>query len=195
MSATRDLESRTEDNTVSETGDAKSGFCFKDFCITWLRTALMTTVLFFLIITFICQGFRVYGSCMEPNIKTGERVLGSKLVYRFSPPTRGDVVVFKYPKDPNKIFIKRVIAMPGETIKIIDGVVYVNGRRLHESYVVYLPHGSYGPEVVRPGNLFVMGDFRDQSSDSRSWGELPLKNIEAKGWLRYWPINRFQLIR
>jgi signal peptidase I len=161
----------------------------------WLKTAAATVALFFFLVTFVVQGFRVYGSCMEPNLRTGERVLGNKLVYKFTHPARGDVVVFRCPTDPNKTYIKRVIGLPGETIEIRDGAVYINNAPLREPYLVNAPHGDYGPERITPGNLFVMGDFRDQSNDSRYWGELPINNVEAKAWVRYWPIQRLNMLK
>ncbi|MBI2844646.1 MAG: signal peptidase I [Armatimonadetes bacterium] len=161
----------------------------------WLKTAITTVALFLFTVTFIIQGFSVYGSCMEPNLRTGERVLGNKFVYRLDSPERGDVVVFRYPQDPRKIFIKRVVGLPGEVLEIQSGQVYINGRLLDEPYVVHESHGSYGPEVIKPGYLFVMGDYRDQSNDSRVWGELPIENIEAKAWVRYWPLGRLEIMR
>jgi signal peptidase I len=160
----------------------------------WLRTALVTALLFFFLVAFVIQGFRVYGSCMEPNLHTGERVLGNKLIYRFKSPARGDVVVFKYPKDPSKIYIKRVIGLPGEVIEIKQGRVFINDAQIHEPYLLYLTHDSYGPERIKPNSLFVMGDHRDQSNDSRFWGELPIRNIEAKAWVKYWPVKKATLL-
>jgi signal peptidase I len=180
---------------VPQSQASKAGDSAAEIIASWLRTAIATIVLFLLTVTFIVQGFRVEGSCMEPNLVTGERILGSKLIYRFKAPARGDVVVFKYPKDPRQTFVKRVIGMPGETIEIRDGMVFIDGERLSEPYVINSPHGSYGPEVIRPGNLFVMGDYRDMSNDSRRWGELPIKDIKARGWIRYWPPSHTGLLR
>ena len=162
---------------------------------TWLQTAVVTVVLFLFLVTFVVQGFAVSGSCMEPNLKTGERLLGNKLIYRFSSPTRGDVVVFKYPVDPSKMYIKRIIGMPGETIEIRNGHVSIDGEQLREPYLVHASHGSYGPEKIKSDCYFVMGDFRDQSNDSRIWGELPIKDVEAKAWVRFWPPKRIDLLR
>ena len=151
----------------------------------------MTLVVFLFLVTFVVQGYKVYGSCMEPNLNTGERLLGNKFVYRFDKPARGDIVVFKYPRDPSKFFIKRIIALPNETVQIRSGKVYVNGRKLDESqYVVKIPHGHYPPERVPKGAVFVLGDNRDESNDSRFWGVLPTRNIQAKACLRYWPCSR-----
>lgn len=162
---------------------------------SWLRVLITSVALFLFTVTFIAQGFSVFGSCMEPNLRTGERVLGNKLIYRIESPARGDVIVFKYPKNPEKTFIKRVVGLPGETLEIRGGRVYINDRPLSEPYLVNAPHGSYGPETIKPGKLFVMGDYRDQSNDSRYWGELPVRNVEAKAWIRYWPVKRMDLMR
>lgn len=155
-----------------------------------IETTLMTIVVFVFLITFVIQGFKVYGSCMEPNLYTGERLLGNKFVYRFENPSRGDIIVFRFPPDPHKIFIKRIIGLPGETVEIREGKVYVNGKVLDESYMRNVAHGDFPPQKVPKENVFVLGDNRDSSNDSRFWGDLPIKNIQAKAWLRYWPIAR-----
>jgi signal peptidase I len=139
---------------------------------------------------FGTRGFSVYGSCMEPNLKTGERVLASRMSYWFNGPQRGDVVIFKYPCDPSKNYVKRVIGLPGDSIKIESGKLYVNDKLQNEPYKLLAAHGDYGPETIKKGNLFVMGDNRDQSNDSRYWGELPLANVQAKAVLLYWPPSR-----
>lgn len=160
----------------------------------WVQSAVITVVLFFFLITFVVQGFAVSGSCMEPNLWTGERILGSKFIYRFKTPERGDIIVFSYPKDPKRAFIKRVVGLPGETIEISRGQVFIDDRPLIEPYLTHTAHGDYGPERIKEGNLFVMGDYRDNSSDSRDWGELPIKNIRAKAWVRYWPAKRVDVL-
>jgi signal peptidase I len=162
---------------------------------SWLQTAVITAALFFLITRFAVQGFAVSGSCMEPNLHTGERILGNKFVYTVARPARGDVIVFRYPLDPSKTYIKRVIALPGETICILSGRVFIDGRELPEPYVVNSPHGDFGPEKVGPGRLFVMGDYRDESNDSRAWGEVPISNVKAKAWVRYWPPRVAEVVR
>lgn len=156
----------------------------------------MTLLVFVFLVTFVVQGFKVYGSCMEPNLLTGQRLLGNKFVYRFQPPGRGDIVVFKFPLDTRRTFVKRVIGLPGETIEIHNGKVYVNKALLNErTYVKNSVHGDFPPERIPPGNVFVLGDNRDESNDSRYWGYLPLSNIEAKAWIRYWPLSQFQTLR
>ena len=143
---------------------------------------------------FGTRGFYVYGSCMEPNLKTGERVLAVRFAYMLSGPKRGDVVIFKYPCDPSKNYVKRVIGLPGDTVEIRGGVMYVNGEALSEPYKELAAHGNYGPETVRADNLFVLGDNRDQSNDSRYWGELPLANVQAKAVMAYWPLRDAHLL-
>jgi signal peptidase I len=160
-----------------------------------IKAGLMTALLFLFVITFVVQGFKVYGSCMEPNLETGQRVLGNKFVYKFDRPQRGDVIVFRYPKDPSRIYIKRVVALPGETIEIRNGQVFIDNERLVESYVRLIPHGNHPRTRIGENNLFVLGDFRDASNDSRYWGELPMENIQAKIWLRYWPVEKIEVVR
>ena len=155
------------------------------------ETFILTITVFLVLVTFIVQGYKVYGNCMEPNLFTGERLLGNKFVYRFEQPRRGDVVVFKYPPDPGKVFIKRIIAVPGDTIRIQDGKVYINSTELDEHrYVKTVTHSSFGPRTVSKDHVFVLGDNREESNDSRFWGELPIRNIQAKAWVRYWPVSR-----
>jgi signal peptidase I len=161
----------------------------------WMETLVTTLLIFLLVETFIVQGFKVYGSCMEPNLYTGERLLGNKLVYHLQAIHRGDIVVFRPPHKPDTPFIKRVIGLPGETIAIHENRVYINGVPLREPYLRFAWHDDRPADRIPPGMLYVMGDNRDNSSDSRSWGELPVRNVEAKAWLRYWPLSRVRVLR
>jgi signal peptidase I len=161
----------------------------------WMETLITTLLIFLLVETFVVQGFKVYGSCMEPNLYTGERLLGNKLVYHLHGVHRGDIVVFRPPHKPDTPFIKRVIGLPGETIAIHHNRVYINGVSLREPYLRFAWHDDRPAERIPPGMLFVMGDNRDNSSDSRSWGELPVRNVEAKAWLRYWPLSRVKVLQ
>ena len=131
---------------------------------------------------------------MEPNLKTGERVLAVRFAYMLSGPHRGDVVIFKYPCDPSKNYVKRIIGLPGDVVEIRDGKMFVNHKPLTEPYKQLEAHGDYGPEKVREGNLFVLGDNRDQSNDSRFWGELPMANIQARAVMAYWPPSRMHFL-
>jgi signal peptidase I len=112
----------------------------------------------------------------------------------FRTPNRGDVVIFRYPGDPRKNYVKRVVGLPGDTVEIRDGILYVNHKALDEPYKLLAAHGDYGPVKVRDGYLFVLGDNRDHSNDSRYWGELPLANVEAKAIVRYWPPARWHML-
>lgn len=161
----------------------------------WAETLLTTFLIFLFVESFVVQGFKVYGSCMEPNLFTGERLLGNKLIYHFDGIHRGDIVVFRPPHRPDTPFIKRVIGMPGEILEIRNNQVYINGNMLREPYLRNAWHDNRSAERIPVGMLFVMGDNRDNSSDSRSWGELPLTNVQAKAWLRYWPLSRLELLR
>lgn len=164
---------------------------FREF----IETIVMTLVVFILLVTFVIQGFKVYGSCMEPNLHTGERLLGNKFIYHFENPSRGDIVVFKYPADPRKVFIKRIVALPGDMIEIQSGKLFLNKKPVAEGYVKTVAHGSFPAEKVTSGHVFVLGDNRDESNDSRFWGELPMVNIQARAWLRYWPINKISVFK
>ena len=158
------------------------------------RITVLVIILTCALLVFGTRGFYVYGSCMEPNLKTGERVLASRFSYWFNSPQRGDVVIFKYPCDPTKNYVKRVVGLPGDLIEIKCGQLYVNGEVQPEPYKLLAAHGDYGPERVHSNMLFVLGDNRDQSNDSRFWGELPMENVQAKALLLYWPPSRWHMI-
>lgn len=161
-------------------------------------TIVLTALIFLFLVTFVVQGYKVYGSCMEPNLRSGERLLGNKFIYRFAKPGRGDVIVFKYPRDPSKVFVKRVVGLPGETVEIRSGRVFIDGKPVDEhKYVKNTPRDPNGDLIrhrVAPNHLFVLGDNRDQSNDSRSWGDLPIEDVQAKVWLRYWPPARCAIV-
>lgn len=160
-----------------------------------LETMILTAAIFLFLITFVIQGYRICGGCMEPNLNDGERLLANRFIYRVSKPRRGDVVVFQYPLDPQKTFIKRVIGLPGDTVEIREGKVFINGEELEESgYVVSVSDESFPLETIPDDNVFVLGDNRGSSNDSRYWGDLPLENIRAKAWLRYWPLSRMSVL-
>lgn len=153
-------------------------------------------VVAFLLKTFIVQPFWVPTGSMIPTIMPNDRVLALKFVYRFTHPKQGDIVVFLPPNGENKDYIKRVVAVSGQRIKIIDGVVYINGKPLKEDYLHpdYFDSGSM-PEVVVPrGHVFVMGDNRPNSLDSRVFGPIPEESIIGKAVMIYWPLNRIRFL-
>jgi len=152
----------------------------------------LALLLFFGVQTII-ESRVVEGSSMETNLHDGERLIVVKAAYWFGEPQRGDVVIFTHPLDPERTLVKRVIALPGEWIEIKNSIVYINGSPLDEPYV----QGTTSPfslmQVPR-GYCFVMGDNRQSSSDSRSWGPLPEENIIGRAWLLYWPLEDWHLI-
>ena len=149
-----------------------------------------------LVVTFVAQPFRVQGTSMLPLLEDSERILVNKFVYHFVAISRGDVVVFWYPRDPTVSFIKRVVGLPGDLVEIKKGAVYVNDLRIEETYLApqYRDEQSYPARRVRPGFYFVLGDHRNGSNDSRSWGEVPEKYIYGKAVLRFWPFSKWGVI-
>jgi signal peptidase I len=148
------------------------------------------------IVTFVAQPFRVQGTSMLPLLEDSERILVNKFIYHFVPIARGDVVVFWYPRDPSVSFIKRVVGLPDDSVEIRRGALYVNGRLVDEGYLApqYRDDQSFPLRKVREGYYFVLGDHRNGSNDSRSWGEVPEKYIYGKAVLRFWPFAKGGLI-
>jgi signal peptidase I len=144
---------------------------------------------------FVMQGFCVSGECMQPHLYTGERVLANKLVYHLASPKRGDIVIFDYPKDVTQVYVKRVVGLPGETVAIQAGQVFINGKPLSEPYRVYAAHGDMAMQSIPRSQYFVMGDNRDVSDDSRYWGDLPRQDIIGRAVACYWPPSRCQVFR
>jgi signal peptidase I len=157
-----------------------------------LETLLLSVVLF-VMINAVSARIRIDGSSMEPNLHHGEFVIVSKVNYRLGEPERGDVVVFDFPRNITKEYIKRVIGLPGEEILIEDGVVYVNGVELTEPYLMMEPRYE-GEWVVPADTLFVLGDNRNNSSDSHNWGTVPMENIIGEALLVYWPPESWGLV-
>lgn len=163
-----------------------------------LIETLAITVILFLIARASLQPFTVQGQSMEPTLHNHEFILVEKVSYWFESPQRGDIVVFKYPDDPTQDYIKRVIGLPGDHVVIQNGGVYVNGTRLTEKYIAAPPDYAgctYCDVVVPKGDLFVLGDNRDNSSDSHEWGLLPRGNVIGRAVLAYWPLPDLTLLR
>ena len=155
------------------------------------RTLLSAAVYATILVTFGFQVARVDGLSMAPTLEDRDRLIVNKLVYELGDPRPGDIVMLYYPRDPKKMFVKRVIAKEGDTVRIVDGRVYVNDIALHDEYVPaeFRSHDDWGPTVVDQGYYFVMGDHRNNSSDSRHWGSVPKKYIVGKVKVRWWPIQ------
>jgi signal peptidase I len=158
--------------------------------LAWVRTLASAAVYATLIVTFGFQVARVEGLSMAPTLQDQDRLVVNKLVYRLSPPRRNDIVMLYYPVNPDKSFVKRVIAEESDQVRITDGRVYVNDIPLDDDYVPseYRSHDDWGPQVIPEGYYFVMGDHRNNSSDSRHWGLVPKKYIIGKVLVRWWPI-------
>ncbi|AZO95044.1 signal peptidase I [Iocasia frigidifontis] len=164
----------------------------------FLQSLVIAAILAFFIITFIAQSFVVDGQSMEPTLHDGERLFVNKFIYRFHPPERLDIIVFKPHGAPRNKFIKRVIGLPGETIYIHNGRTFVDGEPLKEDYINEKMQGEYGPYQVPEGHVFVMGDNRNHSADSRipSYvGYVDYKSISGKAFWVYWPLNKMRVIR
>ncbi len=159
----------------------------------WTRDLLIAIGLALVIIVFLYQPVKVEGTSMAPLLSDQERIFINKFVYRFAPIERGDVVVFWYPLDRSKSFIKRVLALPGETLEIRRGVVYINGHIVPEPYVPpqYADVTDFGPVRVPRGDYFVMGDHRISSNDSRVFGPVPSQYIYGRAVFAYWPVDHF----
>ena len=154
---------------------------------------------------------------MDPTLNSGQYLIVNKLVYHsldmnrlarylpfiqaepgevtylFHRPHRGEIIVFHYPKDPSRDFVKRVVAIPDDTIEIVRGKVYVNGEPLEEPYVVDTSRSSMEEQTLGPDDYFVLGDNRPQSNDSQDWGPVPLENIVGRAWVTYWPFSKISL--
>ncbi len=163
---------------------------WKDELVAWFKTLASAAVYATLIVTFGFQVARVEGQSMAPTLADQDRLIVNKFAYRVGIPRRGDIVMLYYPINPDKSFVKRVIAEEGDTVKITDGRVYVNDVPMDDSFVPpeYRSHDDFGPQVIQEGYYFVMGDHRNNSSDSRHWGLVPKKYIIGKVQLRWWPL-------
>lgn len=163
------------------------------------RDLVFALMIMALVLVFVAQPVKVEGTSMLPRLHDGERIFVNKLIYYGLPEVeRGDIVVFWFPDDPTKSYIKRVIGLPGETVQMRAGRIFVNGKELQEPYLdpaLNVSDDDRAPTYVRPHYYFVMGDNRDNSSDSRSWGLVPEKYIYGKALVRYWPLPDAGVIR
>jgi signal peptidase I len=163
----------------------------------WLRDVVISLAVSAFFIVFLYQPVKVEGTSMMPTLLDQERVFINKFVYKLEPIERGDVIVFRYPRDPSKSYIKRVIAVAGDRVRIDAGVVYVNGRRMSEDYVprMYEDVRSYPETIVPPHGYFVLGDHRNLSNDSRDFGTVDEDFIYGKAVFGYWPVDKMGMLR
>lgn len=164
---------------------------------SWFRDLFFSVLVSFFIILFVYQPVKVEGGSMEPGLEDQERIFINKLVYRWESIDRGDIVVFRYPRDPHKSFIKRVIGLPGDRVRIAFGHVYLNGELVEEAYVPedFLDTRSYPDTVVPANSYFVLGDHRSMSNDSRDFGPVPRSYIYGKAVFGYWPMEKLGVLR
>ena len=180
---------------------------------------IILALLVFMVLHLSIQNYKVEGPSMEPTLNQNEYLIVNKLVYLrfdpaevfdalpfydggtdeadryvFHPPVRGEVVVFRSPRDQERDFVKRVIGLPGDTVEIVSGTVYVNGLQLIEPYLDRKDNTTMGPVKVEPGTVFVLGDNRGSSNDSRSWGPVPTENLIGRAWMRFWPLDHLGVL-
>ena len=167
--------------------------------LSWVRDLAFSVLIAVILIVFIYQPVKVEGTSMMPALVDQERIFINKFVYKFGIGSvdRGDTVVFWFPGDPTKSYIKRVIGLPGDTVEVQNGGVFVNGKALDEAYVPeeYRDHSFMPPARVPDGQYFVLGDHRSSSNDSRSWGMVPRRYIYGKAVFVYWPLERAGVLR
>jgi signal peptidase I len=163
---------------------------------SWIRDLFIALFIAGVIILFFYQPVKVEGTSMMPRLNDQERIFINKFVYRLEQIHRGDVVVFWFPRDTTKSYIKRVIGVPGDTVEIVRGEVYVNGKKLAEPYILQQYRGDQTvlPARIGPGEYYVLGDHRNSSNDSRAWGTVPRSFIYGKAELAYWPIGSMGLL-
>lgn len=183
-----------------------------------LFETVILALLIFLALQFSVQNFRVEGPSMRPTLEEGEYVLVNKLVYmRFRPqdvasllpfvesddsrdrypihpPRRGEVIIFEFPRDPTRDFVKRVVGVPGDLVEIENGVTFINGEELSEPYITQTDRRDMDPVEVEEGTYFVLGDNRRASNDSRDWGTVPAGNIIGRAWVSFWPLDRWHAL-
>ena len=159
-----------------------------------LETVVPAVIIALLINLFMAQATRVYGQSMEPSLHSNQRLIVEKVSYHLHPPKRGDVIVLKLHDEHSELLIKRIIGLPGEIVEIKNGSVFVNGQPLREPYLNQRTRGQMAPQVVPPLHVFVLGDNRGFSNDSRSFGMVAFVDIVGRAWFSYWPLESLGLV-
>lgn len=185
------MSEKPEKNTIRKTSLAKELF-------QWAAVIVIAAALALFINSFVVVNAQIPSGSMEDTIMPGDRIFGNRLAYAFSEPERFDIIIFKYPDDESQLFIKRIIGLPGETVEIRDGKIYLNGSEepLDDVETKEPMEGSFGPYTVPEGCYFVMGDNRNNSRDSRYWEHTFVSEDEILGEavFRYWPVNKMKFI-
>lgn len=164
----------------------------------WAHSIIVALILTLIIRTFVIQAFKIPSGSMRPTLLEGDKLFVNKYIYRFESPKPGDIIVFKYPVDPKKDFIKRLVALGGDEVELRDGKIYVNNKALEDPATFgkfyYYNHDPYGGPFetikVPQDSYYVLGDNSANSTDSRFWGFVPKKNVLGKAIFRWWPLNR-----
>jgi signal peptidase I len=184
---------QTQDSPEATEDDAPSASWL---ILRELAETIVLSLIIFLLMRQVVQNYRIESHSMEPNFSEGQFILVNKLAYVLGEPKQGDVLVFHNPNNTEEDYIKRIIGLPGDTLSISESRVYINGEPLDETYIAYdiRPTEQFGPIVIEPNHLFVMGDNRPNSSDSRRFGQLSQDLIVGKAWLRVWPPDKWGLI-
>jgi len=157
----------------------------------WFKDFVRALIFFLFLQTYVVQGFVIEGACMEPELHSREKIIVNKMVYMVKEPEVKEVVVFSYPLEPGKDFVKRVVGIPGDVIEIKDGYLFRNGKMMKEPFVKEYVFGSYGPQKIPADKICVMGDNRNNSHDSRSWGLLDRNLVKGRAEIKFWPPDSF----
>ena len=166
----------------------------RSFLRELIEVVAIAVLIAFVIQTWVFETFVVDGDSMRDTLHHGDRVIVNKFIYRLRPPEAGDIVVFPYPADGDRDLIKRVVATPGEVVEVRDGQVHVNGRVVEENYLTRPDHQDFAPQKVPPRSVFVMGDNRGNSDDSRAFGMIHFDDIRGKTWAIFWPLSSLCLL-
>ncbi len=169
--------------------------------VDWFKSLLIALAIAVLVRIFLIGNFEIPSTSMVPTLDIGDRLLSNSVIFKIRRPERGEVIIFKYPEDPRRVFVKRMIGLPGEKVMIKDGAIYINGAPVKEESLAsryYYSDGYYGNGTeldIPPGSYFVLGDNSINSKDSRYWGFVPEKNLQGKAVFTYWPPWRMGFIR
>ena len=166
----------------------------KKTILEWTKTLLITFVLFFAFRTYIAEAYYIPSGSMIPTLQISDRIVANKFTYKLTDINRGDIVVFNPPIESTNPFVKRVIGLPNETISVNNGIVYINNKPLKESYISESPINDFAPYKIPDNNYFLMGDNRNNSSDSRYWGTVNINDIIGKAEFIYYPIKDMKIL-
>jgi signal peptidase I len=185
-------ENKAEEQPSVQTEPAGKKTSLRSFFMEILQTVLLALILYFLIDSVVAR-VRVENISMQPTLQPGEFILVNRLAYRFGEVQRGDIIIFHNPQNPMEDYVKRVIGVPGDNVIVRNGKVEINGQVLDEDYISAPPTYD-GVWKISTGSLFVLGDNRNQSSDSHSWGFVPNKNVVGRALVIYWPLNKVRVL-